>query len=113
MAQVDIKTEEVCKTEDFEIWKAYEPDEEVTYHIELGRITIHFFKEEWEEFIDFSKEFLDIPLGTTGVLAESQTYLATCEELNGDIIYSIEMPEATLYFTEDDWKQFIELLKEL
>lgn len=113
MAQIDIKTEEICKTENFQIWKATEPDDEITYHIEFGKVTAHFYQEEWDEFLDFKDEFVKIPLGTTGVMAETESYLASCEELDGDIIYSIEMPGATLYFFEDDWKEIIELLKSL
>ena len=112
MAQPDIKTEEIAKTEAFMSWKAYEPDE-VTYHIEFGKITVHFYQEEWDEFVDFVSEFMNIPIGTTGVLAESESYLVSAEEVEGDIIYSIEMPGATLFFFEDDWKEIIELLKEL
>jgi len=31
--------------------RAEEPDGETTYHLELGTITVHFFREEWEEFL--------------------------------------------------------------
>ena len=110
---MDLKTEEIAKTEDFMAWKVFEPDDETTYHIEFGKITVHFFVEEWDEFIEFKSEFENIPLGTTGTLAETESYLASCEEIDGDIIYSIEMPGATLYFFEDDWKQILELLHQL
>ena len=110
MAQMDIRTEEIARTENFSAWKAFEPDEEVTYHIEFGRLTAHFFSEEWEEFLEFRNEVVKIPLGTTGVIAETENYLASCDEVDGDPVYSIEMPGATLYFFEDDWKEIYELL---
>jgi hypothetical protein len=34
------------------VWKAEEPDGEITYHIELNNLTLHFFEEEWREFIE-------------------------------------------------------------
>jgi len=32
-------------------WRAEEPDGETTFHLELNNITIHFFNEEWDEFL--------------------------------------------------------------
>jgi hypothetical protein len=46
----DLTTQTLAETSDFMIWKAEEPDGEITYHIELGNITLHFFEEEWEQF---------------------------------------------------------------
>ncbi|MBU4225393.1 MAG: hypothetical protein KKC71_06190, partial [Chloroflexi bacterium] len=43
-------TENLAETENYLIWLAEEPDGEITYHIELNNITLHFFKEEWDEF---------------------------------------------------------------
>ncbi len=110
---MNIKTEEIAKTENFMVWKAYEPDEEITYHVEFDRTTVHFYIEEWDEFLEFKDGFIDIPMGTTGVLAETENYLASCEEDEGNILYTIEMPFLTLYFYEDDWKEIIELLRAL
>lgn len=44
-------TETIAETDNFLAWKAEEPDGETTYHIELNNVTIHFFNEEWDEFI--------------------------------------------------------------
>jgi hypothetical protein len=49
------KTETIAETESFIAWKAEEPDGEVTYNIELGLVTLHFFREEWEEFLSLAK----------------------------------------------------------
>ena len=46
------KTETITETDNYLAWKAEEPDGEVTYHLELNNITLHFFKEEWDEFLD-------------------------------------------------------------
>jgi hypothetical protein len=48
-------TETLAETENYLVWKADEPDGETTYHVELGNITIHFFKEEWEEFLALTR----------------------------------------------------------
>lgn len=45
-------TETLAETENYLAWKADEPDDETTYHVELDNMTIHFFKEEWEEFLE-------------------------------------------------------------
>ena len=44
-------TETIAETDNFLAWKAEEPDGETTYHIELNNVTVHFFAEEWTEFI--------------------------------------------------------------
>jgi hypothetical protein len=46
------KTETLAETENYLAWKAMEPDGETTYHLELNNVTMHFFKEEWDEFIE-------------------------------------------------------------
>ena len=50
-AQGDIKTEIIAETQNYLVYTAEEPDGETTYNIELGTITIHLFKEEWDEFL--------------------------------------------------------------
>ncbi|HNS63708.1 MAG TPA: hypothetical protein PLS77_03780 [Anaerolineaceae bacterium] len=45
------KTETLAETENFMAWRAEEPDGETTYHLELNNLTVHFFDEEWKEFL--------------------------------------------------------------
>jgi hypothetical protein len=47
----DPRTETIAETDNFLAWKAEEPDGETTYHIELNNVTVHFFDEEWREFL--------------------------------------------------------------
>ena len=47
----DPKTETIAETDNFLAWKAEEPDGETTYHLELNSVTVHFFEEEWKEFL--------------------------------------------------------------
>lgn len=49
--QPDIPTEILAETQNFMVWTALEPDGEMTYNVELGSVTVHFFKEEWDEFL--------------------------------------------------------------
>ena len=53
MAKNDLEpqTEVIAETDDYLAWKAEEPDGETTYHLELNNVTLHFFDEEWQEFI--------------------------------------------------------------
>lgn len=45
------RTETIAETDNFLAWKADEPDGETTYHVELNNVTVHFFEEEWNEFL--------------------------------------------------------------
>lgn len=49
------QTETIAETDNFLAWKAEEPDGETTYHIELNNVTVHFFEEEWNEFMQLIK----------------------------------------------------------
>lgn len=44
-------TTTLSETPEAIVWKAEEPDGEVTYHLELNNVTLHFFEEEWQNFI--------------------------------------------------------------
>jgi hypothetical protein len=46
----DLNTETLAETENYLAWRVEEPDGEITYHLELNNVTLHFFTEEWEEF---------------------------------------------------------------
>ncbi|MDW8324996.1 MAG: hypothetical protein RMK99_00395 [Anaerolineales bacterium] len=46
-----IKTVTLAETDNYMIWTAEDSDGETTYNIELGNVTLHLFKEEWEEFV--------------------------------------------------------------
>lgn len=50
------KTETIAETESYMVWRASEPDGETTYHLELNNVTVHFFQEEWDEFLKLVKE---------------------------------------------------------
>ncbi len=45
------ETNVIAETDEYMAWSAQEPDGEVTYHLELNNVTLHFFQEEWDEFL--------------------------------------------------------------
>lgn len=47
----EIETTTLAETENMVAWKADEPDGETTYHLQLNNVTVHFYQEEWDEFI--------------------------------------------------------------
>ncbi|TVR23851.1 MAG: hypothetical protein EA396_02680 [Anaerolineaceae bacterium] len=51
----DIPTDVIAETENYVAWRSQEPDGETVFHIELGAVTLHFFKEEWQEFLSLAK----------------------------------------------------------
>ncbi len=52
------KTDTLAETENYLAWKADEPDGETTFHLELNSVTLHFFTEEWHEFLDLARNLL-------------------------------------------------------
>ena len=50
--QMDPKTQTMAETDNYLAWRAEEPDGETTFHLELNSVTLHFFQEEWTEFLD-------------------------------------------------------------
>ena len=50
-----VQTSTVAETSNYMVWKAEEADGEDTYHLELGSVTVHFFLEEWQEFLELIK----------------------------------------------------------
>jgi hypothetical protein len=55
-AEPDLTTSTLAETTNFIAWKVTEPDGEVTYHLELGTVTLHFFLEEWKELIELARQ---------------------------------------------------------
>jgi hypothetical protein len=52
----DPQTQVIAETDNYLAWMAEEPDGEVTYHLELNNVTLHFFQEEWDEFLALIKD---------------------------------------------------------
>ncbi len=56
---IEPQTEMIAETENYIAWLAEEPDGEVTYHLQLNNVTIHFFREEWDEFLELVRSLVD------------------------------------------------------
>lgn len=51
----DPKITHLAETENYLAWMAEEPDE-TTYHLDLNNVTLHFFEEEWKEFLELVRK---------------------------------------------------------
>jgi hypothetical protein len=56
--QPEPKTKVISETDNYLAWMAEEPDGEITYHLELNNVTLHFFKEEWEELLTLAESLV-------------------------------------------------------
>ena len=92
----DIPTNIIAETDNYTIWTAEEPDDENTYHVELGQVTVHFFQEEWEEFI--------------GLIGEAA---ATGNDGGEEEDVEVELDWGSLYFTRDEWTEFLKLIAQV
>jgi len=80
-------TTTLAETENFSAWLADEPDEETTYYLQLGRATINFFQEEWDEFLTFAR-------GLDQVAP------------NEDGLYTLEFDNVDVWMDDEDWTEF-------
>ena len=51
----DAPNDAIAETDSYIVWEVREPDGEITFHVELGAVTLHFFREEWQEFTQLIK----------------------------------------------------------
>lgn len=56
MTDDNIPTDSLAESSNYAVWLSEEPDGEIVYHIELGALTVHFFREEWEELLGLIDE---------------------------------------------------------
>jgi hypothetical protein len=52
------KTQTLAETDNYMAWRADEPDGESTFHLELNNVTLHFFTEEWDEFLELARSLI-------------------------------------------------------
>jgi len=51
----ELDTKTLSETDNYLAWQVTEPDGETTYHLELNNVTLHFFQEEWDEFLKLAQ----------------------------------------------------------
>ena len=88
------KTATIAETDNFHAWMAEEPDGETTYYLQIGRATINFFQEEWDQFVAFIKNIDDV----------------TPDEEN---LYRLEFDNVDVWMDEEDWREFKNLAREI
>lgn len=49
----------IVDTEDCFLYTAEEPDGELTYHLQINNVTLHFFTEEWQSTLEFLNKVVD------------------------------------------------------
>lgn len=49
---LDIPVDTLAETDNYAIWRSQEPDGETTYHVDVDIVTLHFYQEEWDEFVE-------------------------------------------------------------
>jgi hypothetical protein len=52
----DLPTDTLAETENYVAWVSEDDEGELTYHLELNNITLHFFREEWQELLKLIDE---------------------------------------------------------
>lgn len=90
----DPNTETLAETENFMAWRADEPDGETTYYLQLGRATVNFFMEEWDE-----------------LLAAIPELMAT--KPNEDGMYAVSFDNVDIWMDDEDWSEFKQILRDL
>lgn len=90
----DPNTETLAETENFMAWRADEPDGETTYYLQLGRATVNFFMEEWDELLASVPELMS----------------ATPNE---DGMYAVSFDNVDIWMDAEDWTEFKQLLSAL
>jgi hypothetical protein len=56
----NINLEPLVETENFAVIRADGEDGEVVYHVEMFNLTLHFFEDEWKEFIALITEAAEL-----------------------------------------------------
>ena len=56
----ETKITTLVETDDSFFYTAEEPDGEITYHLQINNVTLHFFLEEWQNALDFLKKVIEI-----------------------------------------------------
>lgn len=82
----------IAETDNYSVLTSVE-DNETTYHLDLGQVTVHFFEEEWEEFV--------------GLIGEASA--ADSEGSDQDDV-EVELDWGSLYFSRDEWNEFLNLI---
>ncbi len=56
MAEGDIEV--IAETENSSVFRMEEDGGELSYHLDVGSATLHFFREDWEELLGLLRQVL-------------------------------------------------------
>lgn len=87
-------TQTLAETENFMAWRADEPDGETTYYLQLGRATVNFFMEEWDELLASIPELSQAKPDEEGM-------------------YAVSFDNVDIWMDKEDWAEFLQLIQEL
>jgi hypothetical protein len=48
----------LAETDNYTAYQVVEQDGEITFHLDMGGVTMHLFREEWEEFLALVDEVI-------------------------------------------------------
>lgn len=91
---LDPETQTIAESDNFMVWTAAEPDGETTYHLEMNTVTLHFFQEEWNDFLSTIKEAVDIEPDEEGT-------------------FPIEYDNVTIFLEAEEWNELQKMLAKL
>ena len=57
--QPEMNIERIVEADDYYFYSAQEPDGEITYHLQLNNVTLHFFTEEWQTALTFLEQVVN------------------------------------------------------
>jgi hypothetical protein len=83
--------ETLSETENFDVRRIGEPDGETIYYLQLGRATINFFQEEWDEFLSFVDDIGQVKPDEDGY-------------------YSLQFDNVDIWLDGEDWAEFKNLI---
>lgn len=62
----DSKLNTIAETENYVAWADTDENGETLYHLELSTVTVHFFKEDWDELLGLMDEVIAKSGGSRG-----------------------------------------------
>ncbi|MBV6391108.1 MAG: hypothetical protein KPEEDBHJ_00312 [Anaerolineales bacterium] len=90
----DHAAETLAETENFSAFRADEPDGETVYYLQLGRATLNFFTEEWDELLAAIPELIQSKPDDEGM-------------------YAASFDNVDIWMDKNDWTEFTQLMRDL
>jgi hypothetical protein len=56
MSDDPVSEELVAMTDNYAVWVTQGPDDETVYHLDLDTVTVHLYREEWDEVVELLRQ---------------------------------------------------------